>query len=175
MLANTELYGGEISEENQKIVDDILDSYEGLRKGTKEKMEQAMQGMVNGMADKEPTLFAKATGIANGIISRLKKSFDIHSPSKETRDIFQNVMKGAELGLEDEKNKLNKQIDTIANDIKNNFSNMIPNIGTIKQSVVDQTKTIFTTPNITFNVQKMDKANLDMAFDYINRKFGSQY
>lgn len=36
-------------------------------------------------------------------------------------------------------------------------------------------KIICTTPNITFNVQKMDKANLDMAFNYINKRFGTQY
>ena len=84
-------------------------------------------------------------------------------------------MKGAELGIEDEKNNLNKQIDSIANQTKTNFSNMIPNMGAIKQSVIDQTKTVFTTPNITFNVQKMDEANLDSAFNYINRRLGSQY
>jgi len=36
-------------------------------------------------------------------------------------------------------------------------------------------KIICTTPNITFNVQKMDKANLDMAFNYINKRFVIQY
>lgn len=40
---------------------------------------------------------------------------------------------------------------------------------------LDSNKMIFTTPNITFNVQQMDKANLDMAVNYINRKFGTQY
>lgn len=34
---------------------------------------------------------------------------------------------------------------------------------------------IYTTPNITFNVQQMDKANLDMAFNYINKRLGTQY
>lgn len=38
-----------------------------------------------------------------------------------------------------------------------------------------ENKVICTTPNITFNVQKMDKANLDMAFNYINKRFGTQY
>ena len=36
-------------------------------------------------------------------------------------------------------------------------------------------KTVFTTPNIVFNVQKMDEANLNSAFNYINRRLGSQY
>ena len=175
MLTQTELYGGEISEENQQMVDTILASYDSMPKKTREAMENAMSPMLEEMKKSEPTLWAKATGIADGILSRLEKAFDIHSPSRETRDIFQNVMKGAELGLQDEQKALNKQVDTVANQMKTNFSNMIPNMGTIKQSVIDQTKTVFTTPNITFNVQKMDEANLDSAFNYINRRLGSQY
>lgn len=175
MLADTELYGGEISEENQQMVDTIIETYDEMPKKTREAMKNAMSPMLEEMQNKEPSLFAKATGIANGILSRLKKSFDIHSPSRETRDIFQNVMKGAELGLEDEQKALNKQVDDIANQMKTNFSNMVPNMGAIKQSVIDQTKTVFTTPNITFNVQKMDEANLNSAFNYINKRLGSQY
>lgn len=175
MLAQTELYGGEISEENQKMVDAIMESYDSMPKKTKEAMKNAMQPMLEEMQNSEPSLFAKATGIANGILSRLKKSFDIHSPSKKTRNIFQNVMKGAELGLEDEQKKLNKQVDAIANQMKSNFADIIPSMGTIKQSVIDKTRTVFTTPNIVFNVQKMDKENLDTAFNYINRRLGSQY
>lgn len=93
MLSQTELYGGEISEENQKMVDAILESYDDMPKKTKEAMKNAMSPMLEEMKNSEPSLFAKATGIANGILSRLKKSFDIHSPSKKTREIFKNVMK----------------------------------------------------------------------------------
>lgn len=175
MLANTEMYGGEISEENQAMVDSIMESYDSMPKKTREAMANAMSPMLEEMEKSEPTLWAKASGIAGGILSRLRSSFDIHSPSRETRDIFQNVMKGAELGLEDEQRKLNKQVDTIANQMKTKFTNMMPNMGAIKQSVIDQTQTVFTTPNITFNVQKMDEANLNTAFNYINRRLGSQY
>ena len=92
-LAQTEMYGGDISEENQKMVDTILKSYESMPEDAKEKMNQTMAGMLKGMEDKEPSLFAKASSIANGILSKLKSAFDIHSPSKKTRAIFKNVMK----------------------------------------------------------------------------------
>ena len=49
------------------------------------------------------------------------------------------------------------------------------NMGAIRQSVIDQTKTIFTTPQIVFNVQELDEAKLQQCFNYVNRKFGSQY
>ncbi len=93
MLANTEMYGGDISEENQEMVDAILESYDNMPKKTKEAMKNAMSPMLEEMKNAEPSLFTKATGIANGILSRLKTAFDIHSPSKKTKGIFKNVMK----------------------------------------------------------------------------------
>lgn len=92
-VAQTELYGGQIDDKTQKIVDSILDSYNEMPKGTREAMQNAMQPMLDEMEKKEPSLFAKASGIANGVLSRLKKAFDIHSPSRKTREIFENVMK----------------------------------------------------------------------------------
>lgn len=176
MLAQTEMYGGNISEENQQMVDTILESYDSMPKKTREAMKNAMSPMLEEMQNKEPSLFAKATGIADGILSRLKKSFDIHSPSRETRDIFQNVMKGAELGLEDEQKALNKQVDDIANQMKTNFSNMVPNMGAIKQSVIDQTKTVFTTPTIVINAQdELTPNKINRIIDTVNRRLGSQY
>lgn len=176
MLANTEMYGGEISEENQEMVDTILKTYNSMPKETGEAMKNAMSPMLEEMEKSQPGLFSKATGIADGILSRLKKSFDIHSPSRETRDIFQNVMKGAELGLEDEQTKLNEQVDTIANQMKTNFSNMIPNMGAIKQSVIDQTKTVFTTPTIVINAQdELTPAKINTIIDTVNRRLGSRY
>lgn len=93
MLANTELYGGDISDENQEMVDTILASYDDMPKKTKEAMKNAMSPMLDEMKKSEPGLFSKATSIASGILSRLKKAFDIHSPSRKTREIFKNVMK----------------------------------------------------------------------------------
>ena len=175
MVSQTEMYGGEIDEETQNLVDSIIESYDSMPKETQEAMKNAMEPMLTEMENKEPSLFAKATGIADGILSRLKKSFDIHSPSRETRGIFQNVMRGAELGLEDEEKNLNKQIESISNKIKNDFQSLIPNMGAIKQSIIDQTKTVFTTPQIVFNVQELDEAKLNQCFNYINKKFGSAY
>lgn len=93
MLANTEMYGGEISEENQHMVDAILASYDSMPKKTRNAMKNAMSPMLEEMRNSEPTLYSKASGIARGILSRLKKAFDIHSPSRKTREIFKNVMK----------------------------------------------------------------------------------
>lgn len=178
LVAQTEMYGGEIDEETQNIVDSIIDSYDSMPKETQEAMKNAMQPMLDEMEESEPSLFAKASSIAEGILGRLKKSFDIHSPSRRTRDIFQNVIKGAELGLEDEESRLYKEIDNISNDLLNRFNLLrgkYLDFGSLNGNILDKTKTIFTTPQIIFNVQELDKDRLEQCFDYINKKFGSQY
>ena len=176
MLSQTELYGGKIDEETKNLVDKIIESYDNMPKETREAMKNAMNPMLEEMEKKEPSLFSKATSIANGILSRLRKAFDEHSPSKKTRKIFNNLMLGSELGIEDERRNLNEEVDKISKEVLKNFN--ITDLGFnngIKNSIVDSTKTVFTTPQITFNVQKMNKENLDECFNYINRKFGSAY
>lgn len=178
LVAQTEMHGEKIDEETQKIVDSIIDSYDSMPKETQEAMKNAMQPMLDEMEESEPSLFAKASSIAEGILGRLKKSFDIHSPSRQTRDIFQNVMKGAELGLEDEESRLYKEIDNISNDLLNRFKLLKGNnlnIGSLNGNILDKTKTIFTTPQIIFNVQELDETRLEQCFNYVNKKFGSQY
>ena len=177
-VSQTEMYGQELDEETQEIVDSIIDSYDSMPKETQEAMKNAMQPMLDEMEESEPSLFAKASSIAEGILGRLKKSFDIHSPSRQTRDIFQNVMKGAELGLEDEESRIYREIDNISNDLLNRFKLLREkklNIGSLNGNILDKTKTIFTTPQIIFNVQELDKDRLEQCFNYVNKKFGSQY
>lgn len=116
-VAQTELYGGQIDDETRELVNGILDSYDDMPDGTKEAMKNAMNPMLEEMEKKEPSLFAKASSIANGILNRLKTAFDIHSPSKKTRKLFQNVMIGAEVGVDDETDNLMKQIDEISQNV----------------------------------------------------------
>lgn len=176
-VSQTELYGGKIDEETQKIVDSIVDSYDSMPDKTKNAMKNAMEPMLSEMEKKEPSLFAKATGIAEGILSRLKKAFDIHSPSRKVRKIFNFAMEGAEVGIEDKENALYKKIKNMSNIALDKFKQLGNDmqLGSINQSVMDKTNTIFTTPQIVFNVQELDEAKLNQCLNYINRKFGSKY
>lgn len=162
MLANTELYGGEISEENKKMVDTILKVYETMPPKTKETMKNAMSPMLDEMKKSEPSLYSKASGIANGILSRLQKSFDIHSPSRKTRAIFKNVMKGSELGLEDEEKNLYKQTKNIAENVQSNLENINPNID-ISDMNYSPTKTLNTSNQDLYNIE-LDYEKLAKAF-----------
>lgn len=176
-VAQTELYGGKIDEKTQKIVSSIVDSYDSMPNKTRDAMKNAMEPMLTEMENKEPSLFAKATGIAEGILSRLKKAFDIHSPSRKVRKIFNFAMEGAEVGIEDKENALYSKIKNISTTALDKFKQLGNDIqmGAINQSVIDNTKTVFTTPQIVFNVQELDEAKLNQCFNYINRKFGSKY
>ena len=150
MLSQTEMYGGDISDENQKMVDTILDSYEDMPKETKEAMKNAMEPMLTEMEKKEPSLYAKASGIADGILGRLKKSFDIHSPSKKTKQIFKFVMLGGEEGLEAEEQSLYKRIAKIVKQSNKLFEEM--------QATVE-----FETVKLSTNLST--KATLEIAKD----------
>lgn len=156
-VAQTELYGGKIDDETKKIVDSILDSYDSMPKETQEAMKNAMSPMLEEMQKKEPTLFAKASNIANGILSRLKQAFDIHSPSKETKKIFQNVMAGAEVGLDKKEKSLYKDIDRIAKEILTRFSSK--DLYNKMQTTLDfETQKLNTnlTTNVIMSIQKED-------------------
>lgn len=175
-VANAEIYGAELDEETKETIEAIINSYQFMPEEAKKAMDETMNGMLEGMKEKEPTLWAKASNIAGGVLSRLKTAFDIHSPSKETRKIFENVMKGAEIGLDDEENKLYAQVNEIANKMKTRLADITPKMGTIKQSVIDQTKTVFTTPTLNIYAQdELTPAKMNSIIDTVNRRLGSKY
>ena len=124
-LSQVELYGGQINDKTKEMVNLIIDSYDSMPEETREAMKNAMSPMFEEMEKSEPSLFTKASHIANGILDRLNKSFDINSPSRKTRKIFQNVMLGSELGIEDEEDNLMKQIDEISTNVMRKMSKAV--------------------------------------------------
>lgn len=190
--ANVEFYGGKLTNAQKENVEKIIGALEKLPPKTREIMKNAMQPMVEEMKKKEPTLFEKASGIATGILSRLKKAFDIHSPSRKTRKIFQFVGEGGVLGLEDTERQIYKKIDEITSNSLNRFKNLgkvpidiglIPNLGSIPKlpsnignylPLSNNSKSIVNAPNITINVQELDEYNMKKALDYIDRRFGGK-
>ena len=116
-LANTDLYGGKITDENQRYLDEFMAAYDGLPEEAKDTFSKTMQGMLTGMQEKEPALYAKASSLANGVISRLNKTFDIHSPSRKTRKIFKQVVQGGEVGVDEQKPKLMQKVKGTAESV----------------------------------------------------------
>lgn len=124
LVSQTEMYGGNIDKKTQEIVNDIINSYDSMPKETREAMKNAMTPMLDEMNKKQPTLFAKATTIANGILTRLKKAFDEHSPSKKTRKIMKFAVQPMEEEMEKGKKELFKQADEIGEGITDRLENI---------------------------------------------------
>ena len=187
-VQQTELYGGQIDDKTKNIVDSIIASYDSMPAGTRKAMENAMSPLYEEMEKSEPSLFAKAKGIGEGIISRLKKAFDEHSPSKITRKIMRFAVSPMEDEMEKGKKELFRQADELGRGVTKKLSKLgadtinIPKLQDFRMGqvissnqIVDNTKTIFTTPNIVFNVQELDEAKLQQCFNFVNKKFGSNY
>ena len=172
MVANTELYGGQISEEDKKMVDTILQSWDKMDEDSKKTMSETMSGMLKGMQDKEPSLFSQASSIAGGIISRLRKSFDINSPSKVMRKLFGYVGEGAVLGLKDEESAINKEVDKIAESTIGAFET--PQLAQSKLAASTGTQN-YNNIELKFYPQTMTDTELDKAFNYVNRRLGTAY
>ena len=67
-------------------------------------------------------------------------------------------------------------INEIANKMKTRLADITPKMGTIKQSVIDQTKTVFTTPTLNIYAQdELTPAKMNSIIDTVNRRLGSKY
>lgn len=114
MQSTTELYGGKLSAKGKRVAEDFVGNFDYLDDEMREQAQQAMNGMLQGLEDREPALYAKADSITNNIISRLRQAFDIHSPSRVTRKIFTQVVDGGIVGTKEEAPKLYKTAEDTA-------------------------------------------------------------
>lgn len=114
MESTTELYSGKMSSKTKRLADNFIDSFEYLDDDMKEQVRQAMEGMMQGLEEKEPALYAKADNIATNFIAKIRNAFDIHSPSRVTRKIFTQVIEGGEVGIDKETPNLYKSADKTA-------------------------------------------------------------
>lgn len=132
MSANTSLYGGELETKTKTMADEIIKNFESMPEPAKQAMIDTMEGMLQGLREKEPELYAKAEEISNNLIAKLKKPFRINSPSKTTRRIFNYVMKGNILGLEDQEKDLYSTAERLSNGVLQRFSGMSPDVSDLK-------------------------------------------
>lgn len=121
MASNVSLYGGKVKKNTETMVDNVITTLDRMPPEAKQVSVDTMQGMLDGLASKEGELYAKAESIANGVISRLKKALDVHSPSKKTRRLFGYVMDGGVLGLKDGEEALYAQAQKVAEQVLHRF------------------------------------------------------
>lgn len=162
-----ELDKGDISEKNGKNILEGL--WKGLQNGT---WQGKILGAAAGLAD---AVNKKFTG---------KSGWDEHSPSKKMKKFAEYYIQPISDVMNKRKSGILNTAQSLVSSINDKFDTdiKIPNIqdfgklqGNLSSKVIDGTKTIFSTPQIIFNVQELDKDKLEQCFNYVNKKFGSQY
>lgn len=173
--------GGEVTKEAKNLAEKVLKELD-KKDISKVAGIDLTTGFALGVGDQKAVNAAvgAAVDMANKTLESMRKALGEHSPSKKARASGINYGKGFTLGIIDEEENAVKAAQKLSNKVLNalNYSNSLTNgslDANINRKITDATKTIFTTPNIQFNVQTLNKENLDLAFNYINKKFGSQY
>ena len=162
-----ELDKGDVSEKNGKNILEGL--WRGLQNGT---WQGKILGAAAGLAD---AVNKKFTG---------KSGWDEHSPSKKMKKFTEYYIQPISDVMNKRKSGILNTAQSLVSSINDKFDTNInvPQVqdfgklqGNLSNRIVDSTRTIFTTPQIVFNVQELDESKLQQCFDYINRKFGSKY
>lgn len=121
LLAVANGYLGLFSNGSSQLVANITRPFSNMPTQSSSLMGNFLSPMLTAMNSAAPSLYTAAASIASGILTRLRRSFDINSPSRKTRAIFQSVMEGAELGLSDRTESLYGQTEGIASGVMDNL------------------------------------------------------
>lgn len=162
-----------------KMSTTFQESVNGKEWGT-DLTEEVSEGMTS---SKSKSLVTGAASVVAGWISDfLHFTVPDKGPLSDMDKSMPDMIDLMAKGIYSSKYRLIKATDKLASDLNNklllnngNISNLEKMQNTVVSRTIDNTKTIFTTPQITFNVQELDEAKLEQCFNYINRKFGSQY
>ncbi len=150
----------------------------------KSAMTDYIQGAENGANQKKGSFWNLIFGIGRKANQQMREGLGDGSPSVLAKRALIDYFLGADIGIGKQAPKTLKNIAKYSSKINKEFvENMkIPEVkdigklqGNLSSRLIDAQKTVFTTPEITFNVQELDEAKLQQCFNYVNKKFGSQY
>lgn len=144
--------------------------------------EDAVTNLSNGLTSNKSriSLSNAASGLGQLIRDFLGHSVPKKGPLKNELTYMPDMIKNLTSGIDKNKSTLLNSVMKMSNEMKEklNIANL-QELGDFQENlsskVIDNTKMVFTTPQITFNVQELDKEKLEQCFNYINRKFGSLY
>ena len=138
------------------------------------------QGIWNFMTNPIGAAIGLANKIKDNLGFSLPKEGPLHTFDKSMPDMMELMAKG----IKDNQYKVINSAENLATELFDilNDDVKIPTIqdfgklqGRLSSQIIDSTKTVFTTPQIVFNVQELDETRLQQCFNYINKKFGSSY
>lgn len=96
------------------IKNSILLSLKGTAPEGRKIMMDFGQGLINGLAVKQPVILAKARSMANSVVRTMKKALGIASPSRVMREVGQFTAEGMALGLQDMGNMVERASRALA-------------------------------------------------------------
>ena len=179
---NNDTSVGDASEELAKDVDtNFNNNIDGWTWGW-----DLVKNIYDGLTNKESKNWISkgASSIASIIKSILGFSLPEKGPLSDFDTSMPDMIDLMSKGINDNKGKVINSAERLANDLYKTLNENInfPQIhdfgklqGKLSNKIIDSTKTVYTTPQIIFNVQELDEAKLQQCFNYINRKFGSSY
>ena len=160
-------------EKKQQLHDKIVDIIESVQEWFAHLPENLanigrniIEGLWNGILNAKDWLLDKIRNFANGIIDGFKNALGIHSPSV----LFENVIgKNIALGIEE---GFDKNINKVIKDMTGQITGATAMLETdLKVAPATQGSDI----TINFYPQQMTEAELEVAFNYVNRRFGTAY
>lgn len=175
-------------EEMAKLIDGTIAEIEKQDPEAEKAGENLIKGVNDGCKkqDIQNDVFATLKKFGLNLLSTLKSSVKEQSPSKATRQMGQYLLEGFGLGIEDEEDKVLKQakefgedlLDTLESDLDLD-ANLNINKFKLPQLTQGQLATATAQGNnsivLNFNPQTMTEAELDKAFNYVNRRLGTAY
>lgn len=128
----------------------------------------------SGIISKIASVASAAARVAGTIASYLHHSVPDKGPLADELTYMPDMIDNLTRTLLKSSPKLEKASFEVAKKMASNLD-LSKYQSTLSAKVIDSTKTVFTTPQIVFNVQELDEAKLQQCFNYINKKFGSAY
>ena len=114
MVADAQTNGAQLDEETSILIDTLVSTFEDLPKKTKSTVKDTLQPMLDGLKNSAPELYSAAESDGDSVINALENALEVHSPSRATRRIFQNVGEGMKLGLEDKETSVTSSARNLA-------------------------------------------------------------
>ena len=159
-----------------------FEEYINLQNGKKASADY-IKGANDGGNESKWSFWDLLFGIGRKGNQKMRDGLGDGSPSVLAKEAVIDYFLGADIGAKKQGPKTVKNIEEYAKRINQNFGKTLGSanlginnkLGAINSKIINGTKTVYTTPQITFNVQKMNEENLQECFNFINRKFGSQY
>lgn len=160
-------YQKELKQQIEDITKGTKDQFDVMSASMKDIGNNAMQGLMKGLADKTSELYKQAQSIANTVSSTIKKALDIHSPSRVMMEIGQYTGEGLAIGMSQSIKDVSKQASEMAKAV-------IPTIDASNYSVTGESlqgnsSSVTSYGDIHITIPARDIQEFNNVVDFFNR------